>query len=153
MKNIYIFIVVVIVIGVVAYGYNQAKSDVDVENSLTMTDDKQGEDFKSMEVDNNQYVDYEPALLAQADSGDVVLFFHASWCPTCRVLDENLKDELGDFPNDLTILKVNYDKEKELKKKYSITYQHTLVQVDSQGNELAKWAGSNDLSAILKKLK
>ena len=153
MKNIYIFIVVVIVIGVVAYGYNQAKSDVDVENSLTMTDDKQGEDFKSMEVDNNQYVDYEPALLAQADSGDVVLFFDASWCPTCRVLDENLKDELGDFPNDLTILKVNYDKEKELKKKYSITYQHTLVQVDSQGNELAKWAGSNDLSAILKKLK
>ena len=29
----------------------------------------------------------------------------------------------------------------ELKKKYEVTYQHTFVQVDAQGNMIKKWSG------------
>ena len=32
--------------------------------------------------------------------------------------------------------------EMELKQKYGITTQHTFVQVDADGNEVAKWTGS-----------
>src|SRR5690606_32085668 len=80
------------------------------------------------------YVDYDPALLANANDGDVVLFFHATWCPTCRILNNNLNAELAEIPADLTILKTDYDAQTELKQKYGVTYQHTLVQVDAQGN-------------------
>jgi len=146
MKNIFLIIIIVFILGAIAYGYNQSRSNVG-DQDVHLTDDE------SMEVVNNQYIDYDSALLANANDGDVVLFFHAAWCPSCRTLDNGLKKELKDFPDDLTVLKVDYDKEKELKKKYSITYQHTLVQVDSQGNELAKWNGGNDLNSILKNLK
>jgi thioredoxin-related protein len=31
--------------------------------------------------------------------------------------------------------------EKELAKKYGVTYQHTFVQIDAEGNEVTKWNG------------
>ena len=37
------------------------------------------------------------------------------------------------------LIKVDYDTEKDLKKQYGVTIQHTLVQTDSDGNKIAKW--------------
>ncbi len=37
----------------------------------------------------------------------------------------------------------------DLKKKYGVTYQHTLVQVDAAGNTIKKWSGGNTLSSVL----
>jgi hypothetical protein len=53
----------------------------------------------------------------------------------------------------VTILDVNYDTATDLKKKYGVTYQHTLVQVDTKGNQIAKWQGSPTLADIESKLK
>ena len=75
-------------------------------------------------------------------NGDVVLFFHAGWCPTCREADENLNADPAAIPAGLTIVKVDYDDSDELKQKYGVTTQHTFVQVDADGNELGKWTGS-----------
>ena len=178
MKNILIFIIVVFLLGVVAYAYKNNQSDILknagsdeitkndkfinepdfntlLEEELAQEWDRRNANFQNGDdvmMFGGEYIDYQPELLSRADGGDVVLFFHATWCPTCKVLDTNLKQELSDFPKDLTVLKVNYDKEKVLKDKYTVTYQHTLVQVDSQGNELAKWTGGNDLQSILKNL-
>ena len=66
-----------------------------------------------------------------------------TWCTTCKGLDTALNT--ADLPDGLTILKTDYDKETDLKKKYGVTTQHTLVQVDAQGNKLAKWSGSRSL--------
>ena len=156
MKNILLIIIVIFILGAIAYGYKQSQSNVKNQDAPpandqgTMIDDWGGD---KMDAKSGQYVDYDPALLAKADDGDVVLFFYAAWCPSCRALESGIKKDMGNFPDDLTILKVNYDEEKELKKKYTVTYQHTLVQVDSQGNEIAKWNGGNDLNSILKNLK
>ncbi|MGB4076256.1 MAG: thioredoxin family protein [Minisyncoccia bacterium] len=98
------------------------------------------------------YEPYAPEKIALAAEGDVVLFFHASWCPTCRALDENIQGNAASIPESLTILDVNYDKEIELRKKYGVTMQHTLVQVDAAGTLLAKWTGSPTLSSILEKV-
>ncbi|MEK7570254.1 MAG: thioredoxin family protein [Patescibacteria group bacterium] len=99
-------------------------------------------------------VDYSAAALAaaQAGTGATVLYFHADWCPTCRVLEPDIQKNLSNLPKNLTILKVNYDKETMLKKQHGVTYQHTFVQVDDSGNKLKLWSGSTnalDISAEL----
>lgn len=95
------------------------------------------------------YEVYSPEKLAKAEMGKVVLFFRASWCPTCRALDADIRAHLNDIPKNLSILDVDYDKYADLKKKYEITYQHTLVQVDASGNQIAKWSGSPTLQALI----
>jgi len=98
------------------------------------------------------YTAYSQALLQNASDGNVVLFFHAPWCPTCKTLNDNLEINLNSIPSDLTILKTDYDSQIELKKKYGVTYQHTLVQVDASGNLIKKWLGSNTLDDIVSQL-
>lgn len=100
-----------------------------------------------------QYVAYDAAKLAFAKEGKVVLFFRASWCPTCRALDADIKANLSQIPKNVLILDVDYDKSAELKKEYGVTYQHTLVQVDADGKMLAKWSGSEGLAALLAQVK
>lgn len=85
--------------------------------------------------------DYEGDKAAY-DAGKVVLFFHASWCPTCKATEENLNADPAAVPAGLTIVKVDFDNSDDLRKKYGVTTQHTFVQVDAAGTELAKWSGS-----------
>lgn len=82
------------------------------------------------------------------DNGQVVLFFHAPWCPTCKTTQENLEADPAAIPAGLTIVKVDYDTSDELKQRYGIATQHTFVQVDADGNELAKWTGSSTADEI-----
>lgn len=95
----------------------------------------------------SRYVEYSKAALDQAASNRRVLFFYANWCPTCRPTDANLKENTSKIPVDVTVIRVNYNdtetdqEEKDLAKKYGITYQHTFVQIDSQGREITKWNG------------
>jgi len=100
------------------------------------------------------YEAYTPEKVALASaSHDVVLFFRASWCPTCRAVDTDIKANLSKIPSDLTILDVNYDDSTALKQKYSVTYQHTFVQVDKDGNQIKKWSGSPTLSTLVAEIK
>src|SRR3990167_10510704 len=88
------------------------------------------------------YEAYAPEKVALASAThDVVLFFRASWCPTCRAVDADIKANLSKIPGSLAILDVNYDNSTALKQKYGVTYQHTFVQVDKDGNLIKKWSG------------
>lgn len=95
------------------------------------------------------YEAYDESKLAMAENGDVVLFFHASWCPTCRALDGDIEENIAEIPADLAILKVDYDSANELKSTYGVTTQHTMVQVDAEGNQITKWVGSNTLEELV----
>jgi len=107
---------------------------------------------------NSRYVEYSKASLGNASGNRRVLFFYASWCPTCKPTDANLKANTGKIPNDVTVIRINYNdpetdqEEKDLAKKYGITYQHTFVQIDSEGNEVAKWNGGK-IDELLAKIK
>ena len=72
---------------------------------------------------------YSAAALADAQRADkpVALHFRADWCPTCRAQDKLIEGMKADPALDLTVLAVNYDTEKELKKQFSIRTQSTLV--------------------------
>lgn len=98
------------------------------------------------------YEAYAENKLARAESGNVVLFFKASWCPSCRTLDADIKTNQADIPAGVTILEVDYDKATALKQKYGVTTQHTLVEVDASGKLVNKWSGGNTLASVVAKL-
>lgn len=148
-------ILVLIGIGAAAYAYTQKPQDV-MEEAEAMMEEKTVTEDAMMKDDTNEgammekgsYEAYSAEKLARAETGDVVLFFRASWCPTCRALDADIRANLGAFPAGLTILDVNYDTETALKQKYGVTRQHTLVQVAADGTMIKKWDGSPTLAAL-----
>lgn len=121
------------------------------KHDAMMKDDVMMKDEGVM-LQKGSYEAYAASKLAKANEGDVVLFFRASWCPTCRALDSDIKANMSKIPTGLTILDVNYDTETSLKQKYGVTYQHTLVQVDAQGNLITKWSGGLALSDLVSKV-
>lgn len=175
-------IIAVVVVGLGAYGYssNQKESAMMKQKAAdekmmmeqkameekAMMEQKQMEADKMMEqkdgammekdgamMSKGGYEMYSPEKLAMAEKGKVVLFFKASWCPSCRALDADIKASLSDIPAGVTILEVDYDKSAELKQKYGVTMQHTLVQVDKDGNQITKWSGGATLEDIVKNIK
>ena len=114
---------------------------------------KGGDVMKKKEAMNKTagvYAAYSADKLALAKDNKVVLFFAASWCPTCRALDAEILSS-GIKPG-VVILKIDFDNSKELRAKYGVTTQHTLVQVDASGNKINKWSGGN-LAGIYSNLK
>lgn len=90
---------------------------------------------------------------AAAAAGDTLLFFHASWCPSCRALEADIKASLGDIPAGVTIIEVDYDSATELRSKYGVVRQHTLVQIDADGNKVKTLTGlSNTLEQVVAQL-
>jgi thioredoxin 1 len=87
------------------------------------------------------YVGYSKEAFDKASNQKRVLFFAASWCPSCRAADKNFNENLKKIPENVMIFKTDYDTETVLKTKYKITYQHTFVHVDAKGLELKKWSG------------
>jgi thiol-disulfide isomerase/thioredoxin len=121
---------------------SSAKSD-----GKSMSDDKSG----AMTAPSGyvEYSDYT-ADSSKYDAADVVLFFNATWCPTCQEADKQL--ESANFPDDLVVVSVDYDENGDLKQKYGVTTQHTFVQVDSDGKELTKFTGSTTVDEIEEQL-
>jgi thiol-disulfide isomerase/thioredoxin len=80
------------------------------------------------------YLDYTDGVI-EATAGTKVLFFHASWCPQCRQLDEELL--AAGAPDGLTVFKVDYDSRTDLRQKYGVTLQTTVVFVDDRGEPIS----------------
>jgi thiol-disulfide isomerase/thioredoxin len=132
------------------------------EDGAMMEKDEEGammekkEDGAMMEKDEDaamsagSYETYAASKIAVASAEkDVILFFKANWCPSCKALDANIKANLSTIPSNLTILEVDYDNSTDLKRKYGVTTQHTLVQVDAQGNLIKKWSGGSTLTSVV----
>ena len=133
----------------------EKKDETMMEKEEVMMDEKEAEMMKTDEVmmaKAGLYMTYSADKLAMAETGDVVLFFHASWCPSCRALNGDIEKNANAIPSGVTILKTDYDKETELKKKYGVTTQHTLVQVDKDGNLIKKWSGGSKLENVLSQI-
>ncbi|MER3390811.1 MAG: thioredoxin family protein [Microcella sp.] len=80
------------------------------------------------------YVEYRDGIIAET-AGQKALFFHASWCPQCRALEESILS--GQIPDDLTIIKVDFDTATALRQQYGVTIQTTIVYLDDDGTALA----------------
>lgn len=97
------------------------------------------------------YATYETASF-EGTTGRRVLFFHAAWCPQCRALEKSILE--GQIPSGMTIFKVNYDTSQDLRLKYGVARQTTIVEVDANGKETKKFDAYFEptLAAVLKAL-
>jgi thioredoxin 1 len=163
---------VVLVLGAGLYAVLRDAPMVEVEavkeHDMEMMDKKEGEMMKNesviqdyvkavekgdMMMKAGTYESYSEEKLMLAETGDVILSFHASWCPSCRALDADIMKRMDAIPEGVHILKVDYDTATELKKKYGVTVQNTLVQVDATGTLIAKWSGSTELKSLVSHIK
>ncbi|OGG17093.1 hypothetical protein A3D77_05780 [Candidatus Gottesmanbacteria bacterium RIFCSPHIGHO2_02_FULL_39_11] len=165
MKNPIIIFVIIAVVAVLGFGtytisQNSSQSDSIQSDSMMKKDDSAMEEDKLTDdkIAGSRYVQYSKSALDSASSNRRVLFFYASWCPTCKPADASFTQNASKIPEDVTLIRVNYNdpetdqEEKDLAKKYGITYQHTFVQIDSTDKEVMKWNGGqiNGLLANIK---
>jgi len=88
---------------------------------------------------------------AQQAGQRVALHFHAPWCPTCRAQETVFKGWRGDASVPGTLLVVDYDSARELRRHLGVRSQSTLI-VYQGAKEIARVAGvtdANDLRATL----
>lgn len=87
-------------------------------------------------------------LAAKQKAGEsVALHFHADWCPTCKAQSKVFNGWKGDASVPGTLLIVDYDKERDLKRQLGIRTQSTIVAY--KGNkETGRLAGETDPKAL-----
>ncbi len=100
------------------------------------------------------YISYETYSAApeKYSASNVVLFYNAYWCSTCKAARDGFESGLGEIPEDLTIVLVDFDENTEMRKKHDVIVQHTFIQIDSAGNELQRWYGSTTVAEIEAKI-
>lgn len=87
-------------------------------------------------------------LAAKQKAGEsVTLHFHADWCPTCRAQDKVFNSWKGDASVPGSLLLVDYDKERELKRQLGVRTQSTLIAYKG-AVEKARLAGETDPKAL-----
>lgn len=156
-----IIILVLVGVGIFAYSSTQKTSNTDSiyskptamqgKSDSTKTEDK-------MLKEDSRYIEYSKANLDSTKNTRRVLFFYANWCPTCRPANTNFSQNENKIPSDVTLIRVNYndtetdEEEKALAAKYGVTYQHTFVQINEGGAEVAKWNGGQ-ITELLQNIK
>ena len=97
---------------------------------------------------------YTAAALAAAQKANkpVAVHFHADWCPTCRAQEKVLQTLKTEPGLDLTVMVANYDTEKDLKRRFNVRAQSTLVVLRGQ-QEWARLVGDTSADSIRQALK
>jgi thiol-disulfide isomerase/thioredoxin len=88
-----------------------------------------------------QFVDYSPELV-DSTPGEKLLFFHAPWCSQCVALEEDI--EANGVPDGVTIFKVDYDSNQDLRQEYGVTIQTTIVKVDDNGEKVETYVAYDE---------
>ena len=135
-------------------GGMETKDEAMKSEDTMKKDDTMMKDEPAMMKKAGEYKDYSVEITnaAQAAGSKVVLFFYAPWCPFCRAADADFQAHGDKIPVGVTVLKTSYDNETALKQKYGVTYQHTFVQIDNNGNLVTKWI-SGDTDQLAKNIK
>lgn len=96
-------------------------------------------------MESGTYEEYSKWWVQSAlvDGKKVALFFHASRCPSCRSLDKDINASIGELPENTVVFKIDYDASSDLKKKYAVTTQHTIVTIDAGMNMIDKNTGTS----------
>ena len=92
------------------------------------------------------YLDYSSADFNEYANKKRWLFFHANWCPLCVNLEEDILAHLSDIPDDVVIFKVDFDNSNDLRNRYGVSIQTTIVSVDGGGDKIKSHVASLDQS-------
>lgn len=133
---------------------DNSNTNMQVEQEDTQVNDSDSVNNEETSNSGGIFTDYNESLVSNAASGDVVLFFHADWCPTCLSLERDIERNLDSIPENVTILKTPYGNSGEtaIAREYGVRVQHTLIQVDADGNEIKEWVGSFRLEDLVEEV-
>lgn len=79
------------------------------------------------------YTTYNADTIAQSEAEHILLFFHATWCPSCKALDADIVANADSIPAGVEIYKVDYDTSTALKRQYGVTTQHSIIEITASG--------------------
>lgn len=80
------------------------------------------------------YLPYSAEKMAELKGKQkFAVFFHATWCGTCVNWENNLLAAGESLPENIQILKADYDTEKDLAKSLNVKSQSTLVYFNEKG--------------------
>ena len=124
----------------------EAEADDLEEDAEEMEDDMDSDSDEEVEAEadadtevrTNNFVDTFDQASVDTDLSNgerVALFFHADRCPSCVALESDIMDNMEDLEN-VRVYKVNYDEATELKDRYGVTAQHTIVFLDENGDSV-----------------
>ncbi len=82
---------------------------------------------RNYDITNSNYMDYRPAqfLKQQKDYQNFELYFHAKWCASCHVMDNQLQKRVLQLP--AKVLKVDFDRSSQLRRKYGVVVPSTFI--------------------------
>ena len=102
----------------------------------------------------SRYVAWSQADFEQNADKQRWLYFHAKWCPQCRALNIDIESNLSDIPEDVIIFKIEYDDHQDLRQRYKVLYQTTVVSVDAQGERIEAFSagGKETLAQVIEAL-
>lgn len=119
-------------------------SDQDIQDTTSKTP-------TNLQADNKPgiYTDYESGKKYIGDTSKrVVLFFHASRCPTCKLAKKNILEEQDNIPSDLVILELDYDTQTALKEKHGVVAQTTYVFLNNDSTTKNKTVWLTTLQSL-----
>jgi thiol-disulfide isomerase/thioredoxin len=140
MKTLTISILILVAISSPLFSGGKKEVAPEPENAMMMM----AQDQQTQNTNSEPFIEFQDLEQAKmiAAEAPTVLFFYASWCPSCRSAREEFNKRDSEFKN-INMILVDYDNSTDLKKKYGVTYQHTFVQIDENGEALIKWNGGD----------
>lgn len=154
----YLFAVIVAVVGFFALTRSKSQAPKTVPNTTDQEMVSDNSMDQSGDYPEDKYLAYTKQDFEKSKDKRRVLYFYANWCSTCRPANADFVKNSKLLPEDVEVFRVNYDdsetdeEEKDLAKKYQITYQHTFVQVDANDDVVTRWNGG-ELKDLLKRIK
>lgn len=112
--------------------------------------------YDNMKMPPN-YIPFDKSAYDQARASGKVIYleFYANWCPDCKAQAPILNEAFSEIKNPKVIgFRVNYkdsdtdSNEIDMARQFGITYQHTHVILDKNGNVAKKATGSWDKDTI-----
>ncbi len=114
--------------------------EVDTTEEIAVTENSNGDNqAESVESETTTdttpgvYAAYDPNVIAQSEAEHILLFFHATWCPSCKALDADIVANIDKIPLGVEIYKTDYDTATDLKRKYGVTTQHSIIEISASG--------------------
>lgn len=130
----YLALFAIAVLGVTGYAFAKSESvqDADAVEAVEAKDNKVKKMDKEMFI--SEVFDYQNSTEWKF-KGDkpAIIDLYADWCAPCRMIAPILKDLASEYDGQITIYKVNVDKEKELAALFNVSSIPLLVFIPKEG--------------------